>query len=131
MAEKIFNYKFRTDSVIPVYYLELHMRNIRNEYLIKIFKSSLTEAKKKDAKARNIDPDSLNKLENFLIPKRFYNLVRQTVKKDFKKVREHLEKKHDIRFLTFDVEQVFFYRNPQDVNEWILQVIYKGDYEDD
>jgi len=131
--EQLFNYDFETDDVTPTYVLGVHVRNIRNEYLVKAFKSSLTEANALAAKKSGslaTAKDFVSSVDNIVVPERFFNSVRTAVRKMFRQVRGVMESKHDIVFVTWNIDRAFFYRNPQDTSEWILGVIYKGDYSD-
>jgi len=131
--EALFNYDFETDEVMPTYTLGVHIRNIRNDYLRKTFTASLKKAQELEY-SKNPGKAEVSKFldntDNFIIPERFFNMVRTAIRKVFLKARSTLETKHDISFLTWDIKEAFFYRNPQDATEWILGVIYKGDYED-
>lgn len=133
MAKKLFDYDFETDDIEPTYKLTIHVRDklFRNEYITKTFTRSL----RKSAELANNDNEGdisafFDKTDRVVIPEKYFNNINTACNKTFKDIKKGLEKKHVIVFLTWRVVQAVFYRNAKDKQEWIMSVVYEGEYDD-
>lgn len=130
VSETLANYDFETDSIVPTYTLGLHVRNIKNDLLVKALSAGL-KAKKDINVSKGETSSFIDTVENIDIPSRYFKVVNTAVGKLFTSARNLLESKHDITFITWHIEKCFFVRNVNDSSEWVLSVFYQGDYGDD